>query len=102
MTTDLTNDISARRATGEDRVDLENLAALDSARALTGEILIAAVADEPQAAIEVATGATVADPFRPTAHLVELLELRAARLRQPARTDACRSETPRAVAQRTT
>ena len=32
-------------------------------------------------AISVASGATIADPFRPTAELVELLSLRARRLR---------------------
>jgi hypothetical protein len=52
---------------------------------LSGEILVAEVAGELQAAIEVASGAAIADPFRPTAHLVELLYLRAARLRAPTR-----------------
>jgi hypothetical protein len=37
---------------------------------------------EPRPAIEIATGATIADPFRPIAVLVELLDLRAAQLRQ--------------------
>jgi hypothetical protein len=74
--------IAIRRATESDRPALERLAALDSAPAPTGEVLIAEVGDEPQAAIEVASGATIADPFRPTAHLVELLGLRVARLRQ--------------------
>jgi hypothetical protein len=44
-------------------------------------VLMAEVGDEALGAIEVATGATIADPFRPTAELVELLSLRAARLR---------------------
>lgn len=74
--------IAIRRATESDRVALERLAALDSARPLTGEALIAEVGDEPQAAIQIATGTTVADPFRPTAHLVELLGVRASRLRE--------------------
>lgn len=81
MTTHLNHDVSVRRATGDDRGDLQNLAALDSADALVGEILIAQVGEEPQAAIEVASGTTIADPFRPTAHLVELLEVRAKALR---------------------
>jgi hypothetical protein len=42
---------------------------------------IAEAGGEQQAAIEVATGATIGDPFRPTAHLIDLLELRAAALR---------------------
>jgi len=73
--------IAIRRATQADRPVVERLAALDSAPAPSGELLIAEVGDEPQAAIEVATGATIADPFRPTVHLVELLSLRAAPLR---------------------
>jgi hypothetical protein len=73
--------VTIRRATADDRATLERLAALDSAPALVGDVLIAEVGDEALGAIEVATGATIADPFRPTAELVELLSLRAARLR---------------------
>jgi hypothetical protein len=76
-----TQSIAIRRATPDDQVALERLAALDSAPAPSGEVLIAEVGDEPQAAMEVATGTTIADPFRPTADLVELLTLRAVRLR---------------------
>jgi hypothetical protein len=76
--------VTIRRATEDDRQVLERLAALDSARLPSGDILIAEVGYEQQAAIEVATGATIADPFRPTAHLIELLELRAAGLRRRA------------------
>ena len=43
----------------------------------SGDVLIAEVSPEPRAAIEVATGAAIADPFRPTAQLVELLAVRA-------------------------
>jgi hypothetical protein len=74
-------DVTIRRATEADRAALERLAALDSARALVDEILIAVVGDEALGAIEVASGTAIADPFRPTAELVELLSLRAARLR---------------------
>jgi len=73
--------VTIRRATAADRATLERLAALDSARAPVGDVLIAEVGDEALGAIEVASGATIADPFRPTAELVELLSLRAARLR---------------------
>ena len=69
--------LTIRRATDADRQALRRLAALDSAAAPSGEILIAEVGREQLAAIEVATGATIADPFRPTAHLIDLLELRA-------------------------
>lgn len=73
--------IGIRRATAADRAALERLAALDSARVPAGDMLIAEVGGEPQAAIEIATGAAIADPFRATRMLVELLDLRAARLR---------------------
>jgi hypothetical protein len=73
--------VTIRRATAADRVALERLAALDSAPAPVGDVLIAEIADEAVAAIELAGGATIADPFRPTAELVELLGMRAATLR---------------------
>jgi hypothetical protein len=76
--------IAIRRATEADRDTLERLAALDSARTPSGEILIAERGDEPQAAIEVTSGVAVADPFRPTAHVVELLRRRADRLTERA------------------
>jgi hypothetical protein len=72
--------VTIRRATAADRATLERLAALDSARAPVGDVLIAEVGNEAAGAIEIASGATIADPFRPTAELVELLSLRAARL----------------------
>jgi hypothetical protein len=72
--------IAIRRATPDDDVALLRLATLDSARPLHGDVLIADVEDEPHAAIEIATGATIGDPFEPTAHLVDLLGVRAERL----------------------
>lgn len=76
--------IAIRRATEADRPVVERLAALDSARWPSGEVLIAEVDGELQAAIEIAGGATIVDPFRRTAHLTELMSLRAARLREAA------------------
>jgi len=79
--------IAIRRATADDAAVVERLAALDSAAVPRGDILIAEVGGEPQAALELTTGATVADPFRPTAQLVELLRVRAARVApRPSRT----------------
>jgi hypothetical protein len=72
--------IAIRRATPDDDVALRRLAVLDSARPLAGDVLIADVEGEPRAAIEITTGATIADPFRPSAHLVDLLGVRAHRL----------------------
>jgi hypothetical protein len=79
-------DVTIRPAFPDDRVAVERLAALDSAPVPTGDVLLAEVDDEPRAAIAVASGATIADPFRPTADLIELLRLRAARLRHPTQT----------------
>ncbi|MCA1697426.1 MAG: hypothetical protein LC790_00370 [Actinobacteria bacterium] len=79
---DIVKSIAIRRATETDRAALERLAALDSAPTPSGEVLIAEVGGEPQAAIQIAGDAAIADPFRPTAHLIELLDLRAARLRE--------------------
>jgi hypothetical protein len=73
--------VTIRRATDADGATLERLAALDSATALAGEILLAETDGEALGAIEVASATTVADPFRPTAEAVELLRVRAARLR---------------------
>jgi hypothetical protein len=75
--------IAIRCATEADRITVENLAALNGARPLSGDLLIAEVCDQPRAAIHVASGVAVADPFRPTADVVELLRLRASRLRDP-------------------
>jgi hypothetical protein len=76
--------ITIRRATGADHATIQRLAALDSAPAPAGEILIAEIGDQALGAIEVASGAAIADPFRPTAELVELLRVRADRLRATA------------------
>jgi hypothetical protein len=70
------------RLTGpEDTRALRRLAALDSARVPSGWMLIAEVGDEPWAAVEVRTGEAIADPFRPTADIVQLLRMRASKLR---------------------
>ena len=69
--------ISIKRASESDRSALLLLAVLDGGDPLNGDVLIAHVGDEPQAAIDVHSGATITDPFRATDHLVELLRLRA-------------------------
>jgi hypothetical protein len=75
MTTTIHN-ITIRRATDSDYAQLFRLAALDSARPLAGDVLVGEVAGEPWAAIELADGGVIADPFRPTTEVVELLRLR--------------------------
>ena len=65
-----------RAARGSDGPALARLAALDSAALPTGDMLVAEVDGELVAARSLATGATIADPFRPTADVVALLTLR--------------------------
>ena len=70
-----------RAARGSDGPALRRLAALDSAELPAGELLVAESDDAVVAAISVDTGAKVADPFRRTADVVDLLAFRARRLR---------------------
>ena len=70
-----------RAARGSDGDTLNRLAALDSARIPVGDLLLAEADGAVVAAHSPTTGATIADPFRRTAEVVELLELRGAMLR---------------------
>jgi hypothetical protein len=65
--------VLVRPAHAVDADALRVLASLDSARPLTGDVLIAVAGGDVAAAISLDTGAVIADPFQPTAHLVELL-----------------------------
>lgn len=69
-----------RRATADDAPALARLAALDSTRPPAGEVLVAVVDGAFWAALCLDDGRVVADPFRPSAHAVELLRLRAEHL----------------------
>jgi hypothetical protein len=71
-----------RRATVSDEPAIARLAALDDRELPLGERLIAEVAGQPVAALELHSGATVADPFVPTSAVVELLGLRATQVRR--------------------
>jgi hypothetical protein len=81
-----------RVATPADLDDLRRLAALDSARALLGTVLVAQSDGRIRAAYSVDEGRAIADPFVPTAGLVELLKARTQLLRgeRPARSRAAR------------
>ncbi len=70
-----------RAARGSDGPALRRLAALDSSELPAGDLLLAESDDELVAAISVDTGVKVADPFRRTAEVVDLLAFRAKRLR---------------------
>jgi hypothetical protein len=69
-----------RVATRFDDAELHRLAALDSARPLSGSVLIAQSDGRIDAALSLEDGRAIADPFRPTAGLVEVLRARGARL----------------------
>jgi hypothetical protein len=83
MSTSLTpprlDGVLLRMARAEDAADLARLAALDTARPLAGPALVAVENGAIVAALCLATGRAVADPFVPSRHLVELLRRRAAR-----------------------
>jgi hypothetical protein len=70
-----------RAARGSDGPALRRLADLDSRPVPAGDLLVAETGDEVVAALSVDTGARVADPFRRTADVVDLLAYRARRLR---------------------
>lgn len=75
-------EIAIRIATAADGPALLRLAELDSTAPIAGEVLIACADRVPVAAYALAEGRTIADPFRPTAEIVELLEARAENLRR--------------------
>ena len=61
--------------------DARRLAELDSREVPTGDVLLAETDDELVAALSLSTGERVADPFRHTADVVDLLAYRARGLR---------------------
>lgn len=72
--------ILIREARETDEAALRTLSQRDSARPPAQPLLVAERGGELRAAISLADGAVVADPFERTADLVELLEARAAHL----------------------
>jgi hypothetical protein len=70
-------DIRLRWASEDDESVLRTLAALDGAAVPARPVLIGEVEGHPWAAISACTGELVADPFRPTASVRELLRVRA-------------------------
>ncbi|MEA2273538.1 MAG: hypothetical protein QOI98_2246 [Solirubrobacteraceae bacterium] len=73
-------EIVIRRAAPADGSSLARLAEVDGKHLPDGPFLLAEVEGEPQAALSLAGGVAVADPFRPTAVLVSLLAVRAGQL----------------------
>ena len=73
-------ELTIRRADAQRRVEIDRLAALDSADPLSGDVLLAELDGRPVAALELSSARTVADPFTRSAPAVSLLQLRARQL----------------------
>ena len=72
--------LTLRLATSADRAALARLADLEQTSAPAEPVLIGVVMARPIAALSLSDGRVIADPFAPTAELVELLRLRACQL----------------------
>ena len=77
--TTLNADLTIRRAYADDAIEIGRLAQLDSAVTPSGAVLVAESGGRIVAALDLERGAAIADPFVPTAHVVELLRLHASR-----------------------
>jgi hypothetical protein len=79
-------DVTLRLCTVQDDPALERLARLESRALPAARFVVAEVDGELVAAVPLAGGAPLADPFRKTAHLMPLLRERARQLEPPQRT----------------
>jgi hypothetical protein len=75
--------VTLRASRPDDAAGVARLAALDSSRTPAGPFLLAEEDGVLRAALSLSTGATVADPFAPSAHLVALLRRHAGRRTAP-------------------
>ena len=75
-------EVSIRRLGDADSDALDRLAGRDSSERPAGELLGAELDGRLIAAVSIATGDAVADPFTPTAEVHSLLQLRASQLRE--------------------
>lgn len=85
----------------DERAVVTRLAALDSAPVPAPPYVIAVVGERPVAARSLTTGATVADPFARTAHILPLLALRAEQLTGAAGAPRARGRWVRALTRAT-
>ena len=74
--------LTIRFASAADAPALADLAALDSSRVPTGDVLVAQVGGELWAALSLADGHAVADPLRPSADAVLVLAERSRQFRR--------------------
>lgn len=72
--------ITLRLGFPDDREAIRHLAELDSALSPAEPLLLAEVAGELRAALSLADGVVIADPFHPSTELLELLRARARQL----------------------
>jgi len=70
-----------RPASQGDAGEIARLSELDERALPHGEQLLGVLEGRVVAALDVASGSAIADPFAPTAGVVQLLELRAAQMR---------------------
>lgn len=75
--------VTLRVARPDDATEVARLSALDSRRPPAAPVLVAEEGGMLRAALSLADGAVVADPFAPTAHLVALLRRHADRRTAP-------------------
>ncbi len=68
--------LTIRPADATDAVAVARLAALDSASPPTGHLVLGEVGHELWAAIDLDSGTIIADPFRPSGNVVEMLRAR--------------------------
>lgn len=73
--------LTIRPASAADAVSLTRLAALDSAEVPAAPVLVAEVGGELRAAVSLWDGRSIADPFHPTADVLELMRAHIARAR---------------------
>jgi hypothetical protein len=76
--------LTIRHANGYDEPALARLAALDSSRVPSGELLVAELDGQLVAALSIDTGASIADPFEHTAAIVDSLRAQARQRSRPA------------------
>lgn len=75
-----TSPVTLRFAFGDDAAAIGRLAALDSSEPPAMPALLCEVGGELRAVLSLADGAALADPFHPSAPLIELLRARARQL----------------------
>jgi hypothetical protein len=78
-----TASLTIRHAIAADEADLTRVAALDSSRVPSGELLVAELDGRVVAALSIDTGAAIADPFEHTAAIVESIRAQARASREP-------------------